>query len=414
MLNLLCAEIGHTWELGFEIPFIAWLQSLGGKGSFLYYLMNFISMFGEEIALVGVLGLVYWGLDKRRGEKIGLFMVTATLLNPLIKNIVCRTRPFDSHPDTVHNFRDVDGYSFPSGHSSGSASVFLGTALAFNDKPKRKWLWISGAIIPVLVALSRNYLGAHYPTDVVAGLALGVGVVFLMNWLNRIVPNKYFVYGGLLIVGFAGFFYCTTSDFYTAYGLTVGFTLGLLFEEKVTKFSNTKVWWRVVLRVLVGGALFLGLNEGTKGIVGAIYEGYKDDVWFERIFRVLRYATTVFLLIGVYPLLFAQMDKLWKKWRWLQTDETISGRLPKNKNAGEAEESAEADDTANANDQQTTTGDVEQSEPSADETSTATDANEKSTDETAAANDSAPEPDGEQNDAPKSKAKTRKSRSRKK
>jgi len=404
MLNLLCAEIGHTWELGFEIPFITWLQSLGGKGSFLYYLMNFISMFGEEMVLVGVLGLVYWGLDKRRGEKIGLFMVTATLLNPLVKNIVCRTRPFDAHADKVHNFRDVDGYSFPSGHSSGSASVFLGTALAFNDKPKRKWLWISGAIIPVLVALSRNYLGAHYPTDVVAGLAMGVGVVFLMNWLIKIVPNKYFVYGGVLIVGFAGFFYCTTSDFYTGYGLAIGFTLGLLFEEKVTKFSNTKVWWRVVLRVAVGGALFLALNEGTKGIVGAIYKGYKDDVWFERIFRVLRYAVTVFLLIGVYPLLFAQTEKLWKKWRWLQTDETISGRLPKNKGESGAE-NENVDNTEKDGE----VGDDVQSDPNADETSTATDASEKPTDEMVTTTEA-----GEPNDERKNEVKQkRKNRSRK-
>lgn len=382
MLNLLCAgEIGHTWELGFEIPYITWLQSLGGKGSFLYYLMNFISMFGEEMVLVGVLGLVYWGLDKRRGEKIGLFMVTATLLNPLIKNIVCRTRPFDAHAGKVHNFRDVDGYSFPSGHSSGSASVFLGTALAFNDKPKRKWLWISGTIIPVLVALSRNYLGAHYPTDVVAGLALGVGVVFLMNWLTRIVPNKYFVYGGVLIIGFAGFFYCKTSDFYTGYGLAVGFTLGLLFEEKVTKFSNTKVWWRVILRVAIGGALFLGLNTGTKAIVGAIYKGYKDDVWFERIFRVLRYAVTVFLLIGVYPLLFAQTEKLWKKWRWLQTDETISGRLPKQADDTESNADANENELQNVDDTDT------QQEKNADDATTATD--------TIVQNDSAKDADAE-------------------
>ena len=345
MLNTLAAAIGSTWEWAWEITYISWLQSLGGKGSFLYYLMNFISMFGEEMALVAILGLVYWGLDKRRGEKIGLFMVTATLLNPLIKNIACRTRPFDAHPDQVANLRDVGGYSFPSGHSSGSASIFVGNALAMSDKPKRKWLWITGCAIPVLVALSRNYLGAHYPTDVVAGLALGVGVVFLMNWLFKIVKNKYFVYGGVLTLGFAGFFYCTTSDFFTGYGLALGFTLGLLFEEKVTKFNNTKVFWRVLLRVIVGGALFLALNEGMKLLVGAFGAKVEVDgvmvkwyeaqtpfcIWFERIFRVLRYSITAFLMIGVYPLLFAQTDKLWRKLGLVETDDTVTGRLPKKK-----------------------------------------------------------------------------------
>lgn len=330
MLGIIGAAIGSTWELPFEIPYILWLQSLGGKGSFLYYLMNFISMFGEEMILVGVMGFVYWGLDKKRGEKIGIFMLTTTLLNPMIKNIACRTRPFDAH-ESVQNLRDVDGYSFPSGHSSGSASVILGTAFAYKDK-KKKWLWAVCIVIPVLVALSRNYLGAHYPTDVVAGLALGVGVIFLMDWLLKIAPSKYYIYGGVLIVGLAGFFYCTTNDFFTAYGIALGFAGGMLFEEKIVKFENTKVWWRIVLRVGVGGALFLGLNSGLKEFVGIFGEKVLVDgemvrwfedgnhVWFEHIFRVLRYAVVVFALLGVYPLLFAQTEKLWKKLGWLKQD----------------------------------------------------------------------------------------------
>ena len=319
MLHLLSAAIGNTWSLPFENNFILWFQGLAGKGSFLYYLMNFISMFGEEMILVGIVGLIYWGFDKRRGEKIGFMMITATLFNPLIKGIVRRTRPFDSGVG-IENFRDVDGYSFPSGHSSGSASTFVGTAVVYKDK-KFKWLIALAVVIPVLVALSRTYLGAHYPTDVICGLALGVGLVFLVDFLYRVVPNKYFLYGGLLIIGIAGFFYCTESDFFTGYGILLGFVCGILFEEKVTKFENTKVWWRIILRVLVGGGLFLGLNEVIKLIVGAIYPTYEDNIWFERIFRTLRYAVVVFLVIGVYPLLFAQTEKLWKKLGWIKTSD---------------------------------------------------------------------------------------------
>lgn len=322
MLGLLMAEIGHTWYLNFENDFILWFQSLGGKGSFLYYLMNFISMFGEEMILVGIVGLLYWGLDKRGGEKVGFMMASTALVNPLIKNIVCRTRPFDSGFG-IENLRDVDGYSFPSGHSSGSASTLVGATVVYKDK-KWKWLIALSVVIPVLVALSRTYLGAHYPTDVVCGLALGVGMVFLMNMLYAVVPNKYFIYGGLLLVGFAGFFYCATSDFYTSYGLLVGLTCGVLLEEKVVKFENTKVWWRVILRVLVGGGLYLGLNTLFKVVVGAIYPDYEKAIWFERIFRVLRYAIVSFLMIGVYPMLFKQTEKLWKRLGWIKDGSAIS------------------------------------------------------------------------------------------
>lgn len=321
MLQFLSAAIGTTWELPFEIPYIQWLQSLGGKGSFLYYLMNFISMFGEEMILVGVMGLIYWGIDKSKGEKIGFMMISASLLTPMVKNVVCRTRPFDSHPNTVANLRDVDGYSFPSGHSSGSASLFLGTAVVY--RKQHKWLLATGIAIPLLVALSRNYLGAHYPTDVVAGLALGVGVVFLANWLYKVLPNKYVLYGAFLAIGFAGFFYCTTTDFFTSYGLSVGFVLGLLFEEKVVNFQNTKTWWRIVLRVAVGGGLYLGMNVAIKAVVKAIYPSYAEDFWFESIFRTVRYAVLSFALIGVYPMLFAPAEKLWKKLGLMKEAKTV-------------------------------------------------------------------------------------------
>ncbi len=62
MLSLLSAAIGHTWSLPFENPFIIWFQSVGGNDSFghyfLYYLMNFLSMLGEETVLVGIIGLI--------------------------------------------------------------------------------------------------------------------------------------------------------------------------------------------------------------------------------------------------------------------------------------------------------------------------------------------------------------------
>lgn len=319
MLTLLFAEIGNTWALPFETDFIIWLQSLGGKGSFIYYLMNFITMFGEEFVLVGIMGLIYWGLDKRKGEKIGFMLIFATVANPLIKNIVRRTRPFDS-ASGIENLRDVGGYSFPSGHSSGSASLFIGCAVTYR-KTMKKWMTALCIIIPLLVALSRNYLGAHYLTDVVAGLALGVILVFLIDLLLRKL-NKYIVYAGALVLGAAGFFYCTTSDFFTGYGILFGFVFAVLFEEKVTKFKNTRCWWRIALRVAAGGALFLGLNELLKLPFNSVIYTYTADgtkimkdgmETFERIFRTVRYTVVTFTCMGIYPLIFAPFEKLWNR-----------------------------------------------------------------------------------------------------
>lgn len=321
MTQLLSAAIGTTWYFPFEVDFILWLQSLGGKGTFLYYLMNFITMFGEELILVGIMGTVYWGLDKKGGERIALFLLSSTLFTPMIKNIACRTRPFDTATD-IQNFRDVEGYSFPSGHSSGSASTFVGTAVTYRKK-RWKWLTICSIIIPLLVALSRNYLGAHYLTDVLAGLALGVLIVFVLQWLLSKV-NKWYIYIGLVLIGFVGMFYCTTEDFFTGYGLICGFAGGILFEQKITKFQNTKVWWRIVMRVAFGGLVYLGLNELIKlPFNNLLFENgsvKENMIVAERIFRTVRYAVVNFCAIAIYPLLFKVFDKVWIKFGWIKAD----------------------------------------------------------------------------------------------
>lgn len=311
---------GNIWAFEFENQIILWLQSLGLEHSFIYYLMQFFTLFGEEYILIGVIGLVYWGIDKRRGEQLALSVMAANLTFPLIKNIVRRRRPFGSRPE-IYNLKDVSGYSFPSGHSSGSASTFVGARVVMNDaknKQLKNALTVCAIAIPLLVALSRMYLGAHYFTDVVCGLAIGTGMVFLIDWLMRIVPNKFYIFGGFLVVGFAGFFYCTTHDFYTNYGIMAGLTAGILFENKIVKFENTTTWWRIALRLLGGGLIYVGLNEGLKAIVGAIYPTYSENYNFERFFRTIRYATIIFVAIGLYPMLFKPAERLWKKLGWIK------------------------------------------------------------------------------------------------
>ena len=318
-MNLLLEPTGIVWSFSFEHPFILWFQSLGGRGSFLFYLNNFFSIFGEEYFIALLLGLIYWGLNKNIGEKVTFTVISGNVLNTLIKNIFCRSRPFNS-VEEIQNFRDVDGYSFPSGHSSGSSSLM--GSIAWNYRQKRyKWLWIIAIILPICVAISRVYLGAHYPTDVIGGLLLGVIVIVLFELLYNVIPNKYYLYIGMAILGFCGFFYSTTSDYFTSYGMLVGFIFGVFFEQKITKFSNTKIWWRIALRAIVGGGLFIGLNSLLKLPFSSLLND--QHLWFERIYRVIRYATVTFVLWGVYPLLFNQAEKLWKKFGWIHDSQDV-------------------------------------------------------------------------------------------
>jgi undecaprenyl-diphosphatase len=115
-----------------------------------------------------------------------LFFATATLLctalgNTLTKHFFARVRPeVLSDPLT--------SYSMPSGHASGSFALFLTLAvLAGRGQPPRMRLtWLLVACLPALaISLSRVYLGAHWPTDVLAGAMLASCVCAASLWLSQ-------------------------------------------------------------------------------------------------------------------------------------------------------------------------------------------------------------------------------------
>ncbi|MBR2397467.1 MAG: hypothetical protein IKA97_01675 [Clostridia bacterium] len=79
---------GNIWYFPFEIDFIIWLQNLGAGTffqTFLQAINNFFSLLGEETIMIAIMGVVFWGLDKERGKRIGGTLIVATVVNPLIK-----------------------------------------------------------------------------------------------------------------------------------------------------------------------------------------------------------------------------------------------------------------------------------------------------------------------------------------
>lgn len=300
--------MGHIFYFGWEEQYLVWLQNLGGNGflhTILLYLNNFFSMFGEETICVAVMGFVYWGINKDKGRRIGLVVIMANIANGMIKNIFCRLRPYQSL-DSIELLRDVDGYSFPSGHSANSAALYPTTAYEFKNK---KWLTPFAIIIPILVAVSRNYLGAHWPTDVLVGLLQGILIFVVVEFLSNKITNKYILYLIMLAICAIGFFYCKTDDYFNSYGMLIGLLFGTLFEEKFVNFENTTNVGLMILRTIGGGILYLLCNTLIKMAIGHIFEEATMGYF---LMRTIRYALVVFLLIGVYPLLF-QLEKKFKK-----------------------------------------------------------------------------------------------------
>lgn len=127
-------------------------------------------------AVLGVAVLVglwrFWRGD-RAGAKLMTLVPAGQVLNVGLKHVFERPRPVVPEP-LVH----LTTYSFPSGHAV-AATLLYGVLCALVLRQVRSPGWriatIAGAIAMVLlVSFSRVYLGAHYASDVLAGMAVGV------------------------------------------------------------------------------------------------------------------------------------------------------------------------------------------------------------------------------------------------
>lgn len=303
---LLVAEAGNTFYFEWEVKLMAALQSIiGDAGASIF---SFFSMFGEEMICVGVMGLFYWGINKEIGKLIGINAVTTLIWNPLAKNVALRRRPYFDNPE-IKILKPVDpdadiydiaaqGYSFPSGHSSNSAVVFGSTGRGL----KKKWAYVIAWVVPFLVGVSRFVLGAHYPTDVMVGWALGAFIIFFVPFIRKKLNNDLILYLILLATGIPGFFYCTTNDFYTGYGIMLGAFAGFLFEEKFVKFESTRNVFFIILRTVIGGGLFFGLNTVLK--LPFNKEFLESGTLGAYLVRTGRYAVVIFIIVALYPMLF--------------------------------------------------------------------------------------------------------------
>lgn len=98
-----------------------------------------------------------------------------------LKRIFKRPRPATTYPDEINAYKDYKSRSMPSGHTSGSFS----TATALSLKYPKWYVIVPSYTWATAVGVSRMHLGVHYPSDVLAGAALGAGSAYLTYLLNE-------------------------------------------------------------------------------------------------------------------------------------------------------------------------------------------------------------------------------------
>lgn len=129
-------------------------------------------------------------LIPRKTRKVGIMSAVALLgsliiNNNIIKNLVQRPRPFVTFTDLRILIPTPSEFSFPSGHTSSS---FAAAAVFYRFLPKR--LGIPAIVLAGLIGFSRLYVGVHYPTDVLAGVVMGILLSYLSEYLVMFFEKK--------------------------------------------------------------------------------------------------------------------------------------------------------------------------------------------------------------------------------
>ena len=151
---------------------------LQGLGDWLALPMQLISAMGYAGFYLLVLPALYWCFDAGVGLRVAACLLFSVWLNDTLKLVLHAPRPYWVS-QRVRAIGKESTFGFPSGHAQ-HAVVMWGLLAASVNRP---CAWIAALVMVFLIGLSRLYLGVHFPSDVVAGWAVGALLLFaFLRW----------------------------------------------------------------------------------------------------------------------------------------------------------------------------------------------------------------------------------------
>lgn len=159
-----------------------WFNSLADATPWLHGAARFYAV--DAVAAFAVLLLLAWwdarsAVDPPRAVAAVMWAGIAPLVGAvavqLIGSWVDRARPTTRIPGTHLLLDPTRDFSFPSDHTTATVAVAVGLILAA-PLLRRHWYGWTALALAIVLGLDRIYVGAHYPTDVLAGIALGAAV----------------------------------------------------------------------------------------------------------------------------------------------------------------------------------------------------------------------------------------------
>jgi len=157
-------------------------MNLAGSNDALDSIMLLFTFLGISYVIIFVWLPLWLQGRKDAAFDVLILVVLATAAAEILKLIVDRSRP-SLELDDVNTIVSASGPSFPSAHATRAFAV---ACLIWIVEPRR--YGVVAVIVASLIAVSRVYIGVHWPTDVLAGAVLGVAIaVVFMNFTKHSV-----------------------------------------------------------------------------------------------------------------------------------------------------------------------------------------------------------------------------------
>ena len=239
-----------------QIEIIKFIQSM--ISPFWDTVFQLVTMTGEENFYILVAAIIFWCVNKKFGYKLGFALLTGTIINTTLKDLLNLPRPIGSPGIRSLRVETATGQAFPSGHTQGAAILWVSAIM----QVRKKWMCITGIIVILLVGCSRLYLGVHWPIDIIGGIVIGTIWVFISNYIFEYaeITKKAWILMVIIIPMLIGMIFLREKAYYTISGTVCAFFIGYILETKYVKYDVRNSMVKQIIKLVVGLVVLIALK----------------------------------------------------------------------------------------------------------------------------------------------------------